>query len=108
MSGNGCGCVYCWLWHCSTPPVGSESEAEVRTQLGQIFRTDTASWTLVTRQVSSAAWPAVRPPLLSGRDVELGDGLFVAGDHRDSPSIQGALASGWRTAGAVLDELRAT
>jgi hypothetical protein len=26
----------------------------------------------------------------------------VAGDHRDSPSIQGALAGGWRTAGAVL------
>jgi hypothetical protein len=34
----------------------------------------------------------------------MGDGLFVAGDHRDSPSIQGALAGGWRTAGAVLAE----
>jgi hypothetical protein len=39
--------------------------------------------------------------------VALGEGLFVAGDHRDSPSIQGALASGWRTAGAVLASLGA-
>jgi hypothetical protein len=55
-----------------------------------------------------AALPAAPPP--QGRlrkPVALGDGLFVAGDHRDSPSIQGALASGWRTAGAVLAELRA-
>ena len=37
----------------------------------------------------------------------MGDGLFVAGDHRDSPSIQGALAGGWRTAGAVLASLGA-
>ncbi|MBQ1014795.1 amine oxidase, partial [Micromonospora sp. M51] len=41
------------------------------------------------------------------KPVALGEGLFVAGDHRDSPSIQGALTSGWRAAGAVLDELRA-
>nr|BFE75752.1 hypothetical protein GCM10020092_090530 [Actinoplanes digitatis] len=41
------------------------------------------------------------------KPVALGDGLFVAGDHRDSPSIQGALAGGWRTAGAVLASLNA-
>ena len=49
------------------------------------------------------ALPAAPPP--RGRlraPVALGDGLFVAGDHRDSPSIQGALASGWRAAGAVV------
>lgn len=33
--------------------------------------------------------------------------LNTAGAHRDSPSILGALASGWRAAGAVLAELRA-
>ena len=41
------------------------------------------------------------------RSTSLGDGLFVAGDHRDTPSIQGALVSGRRAAGAVLRELRA-
>ncbi|MCO1657096.1 FAD-dependent oxidoreductase [Pseudonocardia humida] len=34
--------------------------------------------------------------------VALGDGLFVAGDHRDTPSTQGALVSGRRAAEAVL------
>jgi hypothetical protein len=37
--------------------------------------------------------------------VTIGDGIWVAGDHRDSPSIQGALASGWRAAGAVISAL---
>ena len=38
--------------------------------------------------------------------VELGEGLFVAGDHRDTPSQQGALVSGRRAAEAVLAHLR--
>ncbi len=84
---------------------GSESEGEVRAQLGQIFRTDAARWGLVTRRVSSAAWPAARPPLIGGRDVDLGDGVFVAGDHRESPGISGAIRSGRRAAAAVLEEL---
>jgi hypothetical protein len=38
--------------------------------------------------------------------VHLGDGLFVAGDHRDTASLQGALASGRRTGAAVVQDLR--
>ena len=86
---------------------GTESESDVRTQLGQIFRTDTRSWSLVTRHVSSRAWPAARPPLIGGREVDLGDGLFVAGDHRETPGIAGAMRSGQRAAEAVLAELGA-
>jgi tRNA pseudouridine-54 N-methylase len=37
--------------------------------------------------------------------VDLGNGLFVAGDHRDTPSQQGALVSGRRAAEAVLRHL---
>ena len=33
------------------------------------------------------------------------DGVFVAGDHRDTASIQGALVSGRRIAEAVLRSL---
>jgi hypothetical protein len=36
------------------------------------------------------------------RSVRVADGLFVAGDHRDTASIQGALFSGRRCAEAVL------
>jgi phytoene dehydrogenase-like protein len=94
---------------CSVPApgrgVGTETEAEVRAQLAQIFRTDTSSWGLVTRNTHSAAWPTARPPLIRGREVDLGDGLFVAGDHRETPSIPGAMRSGRRAAVAVLEEL---
>jgi glycine/D-amino acid oxidase-like deaminating enzyme len=94
---------------CSVPTpgkaVGMETEAEVRAQLAQIFRTDTSRWGLVNRNSHSAAWPAARPPLILGREVDLGDGLFVAGDHRETPSIPGAMRSGQRAAAAVLEEL---
>ena len=50
------------------------------------------------------ALPAASP---LRRDVALGDGLFVAGDHRDTPSQQGALVSGRRAAEAVLAHLGA-
>ena len=94
---------------CSVPTpgrnVGTETEAEVRAQLAQLFRTDTSRWGLVNRNAHSAAWPAARPPLILGREVDLGDGLFVAGDHRETPSIPGAMRSGQRAAAAVLEEL---
>jgi phytoene dehydrogenase-like protein len=94
---------------CSVPVpgrgVGAESEAEVRAQLSQIFRTDTSRWGLVHRNSHSAAWPVARPPLIGGREVDLGDGLFVAGDHRETPSIPGAMRSGRRAASAVLEAL---
>ena len=77
----------------------------MRAQLAQIFRTDTSSWGLVNRNVHAHAWPAARPPLIADREVDLGDGLFVAGDHRETPSIPGAMRSGQRAAAAVLEEL---
>jgi predicted NAD/FAD-dependent oxidoreductase len=45
------------------------------------------------------------PPLQVRKPVELGDGLFVAGDHRDTASIQGAMVSGRRAADAILASL---
>jgi predicted NAD/FAD-dependent oxidoreductase len=45
------------------------------------------------------------PPLDIRKPVDLGDGLFVAGDHRDTASIQGAMVSGRRAADAVLAHL---
>ncbi|WP_410811301.1 FAD-dependent oxidoreductase [Micromonospora sp. 067-2] len=84
-------------------------EPTVRVELSRLYGRSTADWTHLTTVSIPDALPAAPPP--QGRlrkPVALGEGLFVAGDHRDSPSIQGALASGWRAAGAVLDELRAS
>ena len=40
------------------------------------------------------------------RPVRLEPGRYVCGDHRDTPSIQGALGSGRRAASAVLADRR--
>jgi len=46
------------------------------------------------------------PPLKPRQPVDLGGGLFVAGDHRDTASIQGAMVSGRRAAQAILQHLK--
>ena len=42
------------------------------------------------------------------RPVRTAGGFYVAGDHRDTSSIQGALVSGRRAAQAVLKDLGLT
>ncbi len=82
-------------------------ETDVRRELARIYGGSTDGWEhLRTDEVRGAlpAFPAGRP-LRSA--VDLGEGLFVAGDHRDTPSQQGALVSGRRAAEAVLRHLRA-
>ncbi|MGV8966703.1 MAG: NAD(P)/FAD-dependent oxidoreductase [Cellulomonas sp.] len=81
------------------------SEPGVRRQLAQIYGVDTSRWDLVTTHAIPHALTAMEPPLDVRRTVALGDGLFVAGDHRDSASSQGALVSGRRAADAVLAHL---
>jgi hypothetical protein len=80
-------------------------EPDVRRELARIYGAPTDDWELLrTDEVEGAlpAFPAGRP-LASA--VDLGNGLFVAGDHRDTPSQQGALVSGRRAAEAVLRHL---
>ena len=84
------------------------SEQVMRVELARIYGVPTDDWQLLEVVPIPHALPAALPPQNRLRKpVSLGDGLFVAGDHRDSPSLQGALAGGWRTAGAVLTSLGA-
>ena len=84
------------------------SEAVIRVELSRMYGVPTDDWELLSVVSIPQALPAAPVPQANLRKpVSMGDGLFVAGDHRDSPSIQGALAGGWRTAGAVLAELGA-
>ncbi len=82
-------------------------EPVVRRELTRLYGVSTDDWV----HLHTVAVPRALPALPAGsplrRDVALGDGLFVAGDHRDTPSQQGALVSGRRTAEAVLHALRA-
>ena len=81
------------------------TEAEVLRQLWHVYGTESTAWRLVAVRALPQALPAVLPPLRARRPVALGDGLFVAGDHRDTASQQGALVSGRRAADAVLAAL---
>ena len=86
----------------------SASEQVIRVELARIYGAPTDDWELLNVVTIPQALPAARTPQARLRKpVALGDGLFVAGDHRDSPSSQGAMAGGWRTAGAVLASLGA-
>lgn len=78
------------------------TERAVREQAGRVYGCSTADWETVTVSEVPHALPAQEPPLRRRRRVRLGDGLYVAGDHRDTASIQGALVSGRRAAEAVL------
>jgi hypothetical protein len=84
---------------------GAEVEAVVRRQLAHVYGTATDAWELLATHVLPRALTAVPPPMDARSPVDLGGGLFVAGDHRDTSSIQGALVSGRRAADAVLAHL---
>jgi hypothetical protein len=83
-------------------------EAVVRRQAGEMFGVDPGGWRELVRHVIPEALPAQPPPLVVRRDVDLGDGRFVCGDHRDSASVQGAMVSGRRTASSVRRWLAAS
>jgi hypothetical protein len=74
----------------------------VRRQVGEIWGTATTEWHLLRRDDIHDAVPAQTPPLRTTSAVRVADAVYVAGDHRDTASIQGALVSGERAARAIL------
>jgi glycine/D-amino acid oxidase-like deaminating enzyme len=87
-------------------PAGGPTEPEVRRTLASLHGRDTSAWELLATYDIPHALPAMTAPHPFRRPVRSG-GLYVAGDHRDTSSIQGALVSGRRAADAVLADLRA-
>ncbi|WP_212721984.1 flavin monoamine oxidase family protein [Nocardioides dongxiaopingii] len=83
-------------------------EAELRRHAGEILGADPSGWELLRRHDVVHALPAQPAPFSARRPVDLGDGRFVCGDHRDTASIQGALVSGRRAAAAVVASLGPT
>ena len=77
-------------------------EAAVRRHLAILYGTDTSHWECIASYAIPYALPAMNVPLEMHKPVSLGDGLYVAGDHRDTASIQGAMLSGRRAADAAL------
>jgi phytoene dehydrogenase-like protein len=84
----------------------SETERIVRRHAGIVYGRDPSVWEHVATYPIAAALPDTPVGTELRRPVRLGDGVYVAGDHRDTASIQGALVSGHRAARAVLHDLQ--
>ena len=86
-------------------PGHDATEEEVRRQAAEVFGRPTTGWEVIRRDDVRHALPAQPPPLRVTSPARVGLGVYVAGDHRDTASIQGALVSGHRVAGVVLADL---
>ena len=82
-----------------------ESVLRVRAHLAGMYGVGTSGWQHVATYPIPYALPAMPPPLTVRKPVALGEWLVVAGDHRDTGSIQGAMVSGRRAATAALRQL---
>jgi phytoene dehydrogenase-like protein len=74
----------------------------LRPRLSLLHGADASRWHLLRTYRLPEALPAFAPGSPLRRAVRVDGSLFVAGDHRDTPSQQGALVSGRRAADAVL------
>jgi phytoene dehydrogenase-like protein len=84
-------------------------EPAVRRHLAALYGWPTGGWDHIATVRADPGLVAAPPPQGGLRKpVRLSGTLFVAGDHRDTPSLQGALVSGRRAARAVLRELGVT
>lgn len=80
-------------------------EPAVRRRLSALYGTDSSRWEFLAVRHLPDALPTMPPPHHFSRPVRVLRGLYVCGDHRDTSSAQGALASGRRVAAAVLRDL---
>lgn len=84
---------------------GDDLEPTVRDHAARILGSAPNGWEYVVSYPVPHALPRHRPGQPLRQPVTIGDGVFIAGDHRDTPSIQGAMVSGRRAADAVRDYL---
>ncbi len=79
-------------------------EAQVRKHLASWFGPEVAGWKHLRTYRIPLALPARKsldPPALP---VRRNPGIYLCGDHRETPSLQGAMVSGRRAADAVVED----
>ena len=81
---------------------------QVRSQLSEWFGPTAKTWRHLKTYNIEYALPAQPPPALDpvAKPTQFRAGVFVCGDHCDTGSINGAMASGRRAAESVIEELR--
>ena len=80
-------------------------EAKSRDQLRSWWGPQVDTWKHLRTYVIDHGGPVQQPPFSPKQRVNLGNGQFVCGDHRDTGSIQGAMYSGRRCGEAVVRSL---
>ena len=80
-------------------------EAMSREQIRSWWGPQVNDWKHLRTYVINHGGPVQKPPFSPKQRVDLGNGLFVCGDHRDTGSIQGAMFSGRRCGEAVVRSL---
>lgn len=85
-----------------TGPQIEQLERDARVQLGRWFGKDVGGWRILGGYPIVRALPLCKRAEWQQSNPRLMDGVYVCGDYREMPSIQGALASGRRAAEAVL------
>ncbi|MFZ9985056.1 MAG: NAD(P)/FAD-dependent oxidoreductase [Ilumatobacteraceae bacterium] len=85
--------------------INGDLESIARTQLRDWWGPQVDAWRHLRTYAITHAGPTQEPPFSPKQRVDLGNGQFVCGDHRDTGSIQGALYSGRRCGEAVVASL---
>ena len=88
----------------STPSTGVD-EAAVRAELRDWYGPAVGEWETLRVDRIERAQPVQSVGVDPDQNVRLASGLYVAGDHRQHASINGALTSGCRAADAVIARL---
>ena len=87
---------------------GPTIESDALSQLRSWWGPQVDSWEPIATYRIAHGQPRQRPPFNPKRRVQLDDGRFVCGDHRDTASIQGAMYSGRRCGLALAAEIGQT
>lgn len=86
----------------SSTTIAPISESEVRKELSKIWQCETRNWDLAARYEIKQSLPFRSDLLVLDQNPEIGNGIYVAGDHRSVPSQNGAMRSGRKVAQAII------
>jgi phytoene dehydrogenase-like protein len=81
-----------------------ELESEVRKHLTSWFGAEVTGWKHLRTYRIPLALPARKSLEPAALPVRRNPGIYLCGDHRETPSLQGAMVSGRRAADALLED----
>ncbi len=78
----------------SATSLSALNEKEFRSELSQLWRTNAAGWDVLARYEIKESLPFDGSGKAKASKLQISENLFVIGDHRATPSQQGAMSSG--------------